>query len=97
MGGTDFFNPQIADDIKGGEERWVIKEAAEKGIPPQIAVFTLIASLKELEMRNDPVPLEEIYAQMNPPALSLFAGLCDNTYERGKRSIGRKKSFDKRR
>lgn len=71
-----FFNPQIADDIKGGEERWVIKEAAEKGIPPQIAVFTLIASLKELEMRNDPVPLEEIYAQMNPPALSHFLLGC---------------------
>ena len=71
-----FFNPQIAGDIKGGEERWVIKEAAEKGIPPQIAVFTLIASLKELEMRNDPVPLEEIYAQMNPPALSHFLLGC---------------------
>ncbi|MBO7350036.1 MAG: hypothetical protein J6U18_00350 [Acetobacter sp.] len=54
----------------------MIKEAAEKGIPPQIAVFTLIASLKELEMRNDPVPLEEIYAQMNPPALSHFLLGC---------------------
>ena len=71
-----FFNPQIANDIKGGEERWVIKEAVEKGIPPQIAVFTLIASLKELEMRNDAVPLEEIYAQMKPPALSHFLLGC---------------------